>query len=201
MASLARSRERLKMKDRLEGFIRDNKKEFDQFDPPAAVWQKIEKQLDEQRVNSLSTSVKPVKMVRLSVLLKVAATVVVVLCAGLWGYQYQKKQSSDIANIDPQLAKQQVHYATLIEVKRSELKTIEKAEPQLYSEFSSEIRKMEDSYQKLKKDLPGSPNQEETVKAMIRNLQIQTELLNQQLNIIQQINQVKKEQKHETQSI
>ncbi|MBC7758949.1 MAG: hypothetical protein H7069_08840, partial [Phormidesmis sp. FL-bin-119] len=68
-------------------------------------------------------------------------------------------------------------------------------------EFSSEIRKMDASYQKLKSDLPGSPNQEETVKAMIRNLQIQTELLNQQLSIIQQINNVKKEQKNGTQQI
>jgi hypothetical protein len=189
------------MKERLENFIRDNKKEFDQFDPPAAVWEKIEKQLDEKRLNSSSAGNKAEKVVRLSFLLKVAATVIIVLGAGLWGYQYQKKESADLSNIDPQLAKQQVYYASVIETKRRELKQIEKEEPQLYSEFSSEIRKMETSYQKLKSDLPGSPNQEETVKAMIRNLQIQTELLNQQLNIIQQINNVKKEQKHETQQI
>ena len=181
------------MKDRLENFIRDNKKEFDQFDAPAALWEKIEQQLDEKRINSSSPGRKE-KVVRLSFLLKVAATIIVVLGVGLWGYQYQKAESADLSNIDPQLAKQQVHYANLIEVKRSELKQIEKEEPQLYSEFSSEIRKMDASYQKLKSDLPGSPNQEETVKAMIRNLQIQTELLNQQLSIIQQINKVKKEQ-------
>ncbi len=189
------------MKDRLENFIRDNKKEFDQFDAPAAVWDKIEKQLNEKGINSLSAGGKKEKVVRLSLLLKIAATIIVVLGVGLWGYQYQKKESTDLSNIDPQLAKQQVHYANLIEVKRSELKQIEKEEPQLYSEFSSEIRKMDASYQKLKSDLPGSPNQEETVKAMIRNLRIQTELLNQQLNIIQQINNVKKEQKNGTQQI
>lgn len=188
------------MKDRLENFIRDNKKEFDQFDPPAAVWEKIEQQLDEKRINSSSAGNKKEKVVRLSFLLKIAATIIVVLGVGLWGYQYQERESADLSNIDPQLAKQQIHYASLIEVKRTELKQIEKEEPQLYSEFSSEIRKMDASYQKLKSDLPGSPNQEETVKAMIRNLQIQTELLNQQLGIIQQINKVKKEQ-NETQQI
>jgi hypothetical protein len=36
---------------------------------------------------------------------------------------------------------------------------------------------------------------------MIRNLQIQIELLNQQLEIIQQINQLKKEQGDDTQNI
>jgi len=188
------------MKDRLENFIRDNKKEFDQFDAPAALWERIEKQLDEKGINS-SIAGKKEKVVRLSFLLKIAATIIVVLGVGFWGYQHHKRESSDLSNIDPQLAKQQIHYATLIEVKRSELKQIEKEEPQLYSEFASEIRKMDASYQMLKSDLPGSPNQEETVKAMIRNLQIQTELLNQQLSIIQQINNVKKEQKNETQQI
>lgn len=189
------------MKDRLENFIRDNKKEFDQFEPPAALWEKIEQKLDENRINSLSTGIKKDKVVRLSILLKIAATIIVVLGVGVLGYQYQKEESADLSNIDPQLAKQQVHYASLIEAKQNELKQIEKAEPQLYSEFSSEIRKMDASYQKLKNDLPASPNQEETVKAMIRNLQLQTELLNQQLSIIQQINNVKKEQKNETQQI
>ena len=60
---------------------------------------------------------------------------------------------------------------------------------------------MDANFQKLKQDLPASPNQEETVKAMIRNLQIQIELLNQQLEIIQQINQLKKEQGDDTQNI
>jgi len=188
------------MKDRLESFIRNNKKEFDQFDPPPALWDKIEKQLDE-KFDLSQAGAKKGKVVRLSFLLKVAATIIIVLGVGLWGYQYQKKESTELSNIDPQLAKQQVHYASLIEVKRSELKQIEKEEPQLYSEFSSEIRKMDASYQKLKSDLPGSPNQEETVKAMIRNLQIQTELLTQQLSIIEQINNVKKEQKNGTQQI
>ncbi|MGB4399994.1 MAG: hypothetical protein WBJ10_11535 [Daejeonella sp.] len=189
------------MKDRLENFIRDNKKEFDQYDAPPALWEKIEKRLDEMETDSASSGTKKVKVVRLSSLLNLAATIIIVLGVGLWGYQYQKNESSDLSNIDPQLAKQQIHYTNLIETKRNELKQIEKQEPQLYSEFSAEIRKMDANYQNLKSDLPGSPNQEETVKAMIRNLQIQTELLNQQLSIIQQINNVKKEQKNETQQI
>lgn len=189
------------MKDRLEDFIKENKKDFDQFEPPLSLWDKIEKQLDEKQMAMSSAPVKKEKLIRLSFLLKMAATIAIVACAGLWVYQYQYKQSVDLSKIDPQLAKQQIHYASLIEMKRNELKSIEKEEPQLYNEFSSEIKKMDASYQKLKSDLPASPNQEETVKAMIQNLQIQTELLNQQLNIIQQINKVKKEQKHETQNI
>lgn len=130
-------------------------------------------------------------VIKLSMLLKIAATVIVVFSAGLILWRYQQNQVSNISNISPKLSKQQIHYASMIEVKQSELKRIEKEEPHLYQEFSEEIGKMEENYQKLKSDLPTSPNQEETVKAMIRNLQTQIEVLNQQLTIIKQINELK----------
>lgn len=184
------------MRDRIENFVKENKSGFEQFEPPAGLWGRIEKQLDKQHEKQL----RPERSIRLSYLLKLVATVVIVLAAGLFLWHYQQKEASSISNIDPHLAKQQVHYASLIEIKRTELKRIEKEEPQLYQEFSSEIKKMEDSYQKLKNDLPTSPNQGETVKAMIRNLQIQIKVLNQQLTIMQQINEFKKQQ-NETQAI
>ena len=190
------------MKERLESFVRDNKKDFDQFEPLAGLWDRIEKQLDEKKIGmQVEDGLKKEKVVRVSFLLKVAATIIPLLFAGLWFYQYQVRQSTELSNIDPKLAKQQIHYASLIELKRSELKRIENEEPQLYKEFSSEIKKMDLNYQKLKNELPASPNQEETVKAMIQNLQIQTELLNQQLQIIQQINQIKKDNEYGNQDI
>jgi hypothetical protein len=190
------------MKEKLENFIKDNRADFDQFEAPANLWDKIEKQLDERQIGTSPNKIlKRERVVRLSFLLKLAASIIPLLFAGIWFYQYQFKQSSYLSNINPQLAQQQVYYASMIEVKRSELKRIEKEEPLLYQEFSDEIKKMDVNFQKLKKDLPASPNQEETVKAMIRNLQIQIELLNQQLEIIQQINQLKKEQRDDTQNI
>lgn len=185
------------MEERLENFIRNNKKDFNQCEPPAGLWEKIENELKEKKI----THLKKTRVVKLSFLLKMAASVTIIVAAGLFLLQYQYKQATDLANIDPALAKQQMHYASVIETKRDELKQIEKQEPQLYQEFSSEIRKMDESYQRLKNDLPSSPNQEETVKAMIRNLQIQTEVLSQQLNVIKQINDSKKQEKDETQSI
>jgi hypothetical protein len=188
------------MNEKLERFVKDHKKDFDQFEPPADLWNKIENQLDEKQIE-FKAEIKKAGLIRNSFLLKIAATIIPLIIAGLWFYQYQIKQLTELSNINPGMAKQQVHYASLIEIKRTELKQMEKEEPQLYLEFLSEIKKMDENYQKLKNELPASPNQEETVKAMIRNLQIQTELLNQQLQIIQQIDQLKKEQKNEAQNI
>ncbi|MBC7743859.1 MAG: hypothetical protein H7096_02015 [Flavobacterium sp.] len=184
------------MEKRLEDFIRDNKKDFNDAVPPDGLWEKIGKKLEEQN----SSRLKNAKVVKLSLILQIAASVSIVIAASMFLWQYQYKQATDLANIDPALARQQLHYASVIEIKRSELRSLEKEEPQLYNEFSSEIRKMDESYQRLVKDLPESPNQEETVKAMIQNLQTQTEVLNQQLIVIKQINDSKK-QDNETQSI
>lgn len=185
------------MEERIEDFIRDNKKDFDQCEPPVGLWEKIERELEEKE----KLQPKKTKVVNLNFLLTIAASLTLFVAAALFLWQYQNNQITDLANIDPALAKQQLHYSSVIETKRLELKRIEKEEPQLYQEFSSEMKKMDESYQRLKEDLPGSPNQEETVKAMIRNLQIQAEVLGQQLEVIKQINDSKKQQNNETQSI
>ena len=189
------------MSKRLEHFIQDNKKDFDLYEPPADLWDRIDSQLLKAEVEKETP--KKEKVIRLSILLKIAATVVIVLSLGLLFWKNQRLDSAhpSLSSIDPQMAQQQVQYASLIEIKRSELKRIEKEEPELYRTFSAELKKMDASYEKLKSELPESPNQERTVRAMIRNLQIQLEVLNQQLIIIQQINQFKKEQKDEAQII
>lgn len=186
------------MSDRLENFIKNNKKEFEGFEPPENLWARIEKQLDEYP--AIPAKKEPA-VIRISVLIRAAATIIIIITAGLFLWRYQYQNTADISSINTKLGKQQLHYASLIEEKRSEIKLIEKQDPQLYKEFSSEIKAMDENYQKLKNDLSTSPNQEETVKAMIRNMQIQIQVLNQQLKVIEQVNQLKKEAKNETQSI
>ena len=88
-----------------------------------------------------------------------------------------------------------MQYTSLIATKRTELKTIAKSDPELYKEFSAEIAKMDSTYKKLNNDLATSPNQEDVLRAMIRNLQIQTDVLSQQLNVIEQFNEFKNPKK------
>ena len=94
-----------------------------------------------------------------------------------------------------------MHYASLVQNQRKELRSIAKTDPDLYKEFSGEIAKMDSTYNRLNKDLATSPNRERVLRAMIRNLQIQSEILNQQLEVIEQINQTKKEQSNDTRNI
>ena len=181
----------------LEDFIRQNKQAFNGQEPDADLWLKIEKRLPEHL-----TANQPEKTFTLGFVLRVAAIVMVVMGAGFIFYlQKQQQQPIDLARINPEYARQQVKYASEVESKRSELKAIAKSDPELYREFNSEIIKMDSTYKKLNKELVASPNQERVLRAMIRNLQIQTELLNQQLEVIEQYNQTKKQDYHGTKNI
>jgi len=187
------------MSKRLEDFIKMNRDEFDDLEPSADLWAKIEKHLSVGRGTEKSAEAKTFS---LGFVLRVAATVVLVMGIGFALYlRNEKSGQMDLAAIDPLYAQQQVQYTSLIETKRSELKTMAKSDPQLYREFSNEIAKMDSAYKKLNDELAGSPNQEKVLHAMIRNLQLQTEILGQQLNVAEQFNKMKREQKDERKNI
>ena len=183
--------------ERLEKFIRDNRKEFEEFEPPAYLWDKIEADLDEKEKNKPHKD----KVVKLKFVIRFAAAIVLISTFGLLYLKYSIKGSVDVASIDPELAEQQSHYVSVIEYKQEKLIQIKDQEPQLYREFSSELEKLQVNYKKLQKDLKTSPNQEVTLKAMIRNLQAQSEVLNQQLTVIQQLKQLKLDQSNENKGI
>lgn len=187
------------MSKRLEDFMKANRKEFDDLEPSADLWSRIEKHLPAE---GTAPQKKEAKTFSLAFVLKVAASIIIVMGVGFFVYvRNEKKQPLDYASINPAYAKQQMHYTSLVESKRSELRSLTQDDPEMYKEFSAELAKMDSTYKKLNAELANSPNRELVLQAMIRNLQAQTEVLNQQLNVIQHYNQMKKEQENENKSI
>ncbi len=186
------------MSKRLEDFIKQNRAEFDDLEPTVNLWYSIEEQLNTKEVIPAK---REAKTFTLAFVMRLAAIIVVVMAVGFVFYVRSVGNRVDIAKINPEYAKEQMHYASLVQNKRTELKVLAKNDPQLYNEFSGEIAKMDSTYKKLYKDLATSPNQDLVLRAMIRNLQIQTEVLNQQLQVIEQFNQMKKAQTHESKNI
>jgi septal ring factor EnvC (AmiA/AmiB activator) len=187
------------MSKRLEDFVKSNREQFDDLEPSAERWTRIEKHLPAE---GAIPQKREAKMFSLSFVLKVAASVIIVMGVAFALYiRNEKSKGVDLASINPVYAKQQVQYASMVESKMSQLKTLTKNDPEMYKEFSKEIAKMDSTYKRLNRDLATSPNQEYVLKAMIRNLQIQTQVLNQQLYIIEQYNQMKKDPQNDTQDI
>ena len=129
------------MMSRLEDYLKENRKQMDEFEPPVGLWARIEKELDQQQR-------KKTPVVKLRSFISIAAMFIVVLSAGL--FFFNKKQRVDISDINPDLARQQISYISLIADKRSELDQIKREEPELYREFSSDINKVEKIISSLK---------------------------------------------------
>ena len=103
-----------------------------------------------------------------------------------------KATDNNSSEMNSEMKEEMYHYAKIVEIKHKELKTIEKDEPLLYRQFSSDVSKLDSVYHGLQHQLPKNPNREQILEAMIQNLQLQMELLNHQLDIIKQINHSKK---------
>lgn len=199
------------MSKRIEKFIQDHRAEFDSEEPSPMIWQKLEKELIPAAGKA---KVVPIKSSISMVVLRWSAAAAILLLAGLGVYhlvvqpknngvdgpQVAKQTTAEgspkdaelLKDINPTYAKEVYHFTQLIELKQSELKQLEKDNPALYKQFTCDINRLDSSYITLKKELPNNPNREQLLEAMIQNLRLQTELLNQQLQIIQQIKQSKK---------
>jgi hypothetical protein len=175
------------MSEKLENFIKSNKSAFDNKEAPAGLWDKLDKQLDEH-CKAQEKKIRRIKFYNFS---RIAAVFIVVLAFGfLWG-KYQKEEATNLENINPVFAAKEVQFSSLIADKRAELKDLKKVDPQLYQTFKNEQIKLDEEYKSLQKELLNSPNQDRIVKAMIRNLQSQIDLLNKQLNITKEVKQFK----------
>lgn len=186
------------MSNQLEQFVRDNRDQFDSDEPSPQVWKKLEKQLSPQKKEKKQGKVFAMRFLRLSV----AAAIIILAGFGVYSLLKSDKKGIDTAQtttlapgsnedilnkINPAYAKEVYHFTQLIELKQSELKQLEKDNPQLYKQFLGDINKLDSSYNALKKELPDNPNREQLLEAMIQNLRLQADLLNQQLEIIHQI--------------
>ncbi|POY36905.1 hypothetical protein C3K47_07515 [Solitalea longa] len=173
------------MKDRLESFVEEHRDEFDVYEPNPQVWRSIEKTMRNEP-----------KVLKLSFNWRIAAAIALIIGFGFTVFRVANRtpQPEDsLAKINPEYAQTAYHMAALIDIKRDELKQIQKEQPELYQEFSGDLERLDKNYQAMKIQLGGAANQETVVEAMIQNLQLQIDLLNQQLTIIQRINNKNKQ--------
>ena len=177
--------------ENIEKFISANRKDFDDAFPPDGIWENVKNSLNDELA---ITRKKKILFIR--TIASVAAMLVLVFAAGILLYKARASRL-DYSTIDPLLAKQQIEYDSLVQEKRETLFTMASDKPKLYQEFSTVIDNMQRNYKQLKTELRQSPNKELTLEAMINNLKIQIEVLNQQLEILNAIHQREKKTPYE----
>ncbi|MDR6564469.1 MULTISPECIES: hypothetical protein [unclassified Arcicella] len=178
-------------KTKIERFIRDNRENFDQFEIPVGLWDKIDKglgNLDAFPGETPFVEKKKIIVFKQKYWALAAGLAILIGCYFIHDLGFKSENTDKIiATVSPEYGDKMVKYASLIETKREEIRQIEAHDPVLYKEFATEIEKLNKDYQNLKAELPQTPNQEELVQAMIQNLQVQLDILNRQLSIIQKI--------------
>lgn len=172
------------MSTKIEDFIKENKREFDTERPSGNLWGKIEEELNKKNKK---------KGFNIQLWMGIAASVLVVLSVTTFYTMHRQKNHLSVADVNPAYASKQVKFSSLIEQKRDSLQVFETSNPELYHKFSSDLEKLSHAYESLRKDLPASPNQQVIVREMVKNLELQLELVSQQLTIISQVSEYKKE--------
>ncbi len=172
------------MSHQLEEFVKNNKKQFDSEGPSPELWKRIEAGLDQK---------KPRKTIRMYQWMSIAALLLISLGVYFSSSFSPTKKAVQLADVNPEIARKSVHFASLIEEKKDSLQVYAKDNPELYQSFTSDMEKLDKDFHQLQQQLQNSPNQKTIVRAMMKNLEIQLQVLNQQLLIINQVNQYNKE--------
>lgn len=168
------------MSREIEDFIRNNKSAFDTETPGEHLWFKMEQQLKQAEQK------KPVRYLWISI-----AASLLVVCSIAYMYIQKDQNGNTLAQVSPVQAQKQVRFTSLIEKKTDSLQVYAAENPELYQKFSSDLERIQADYDLLKQDLVKSPNQEFTIRAMEKNLELQLQVVSQQLEIINQVRQVK----------
>ena len=180
---------------KLEKFIGDNRKEFDDEVPSVAVWQNIAAGLAEKQQKKFILTPLYKWSIAASILLTAGITIFLMLNNKKPTGNFTasvKTDSAANANNAPDNTPEVNEFAKLVTLKQEELKALAPEQPELYKKFTTDINQLDSSYKSLKGQLSVTPNREILIEAMIQNLQLQLNVLNKQLNIINQIKQSKK---------
>jgi hypothetical protein len=182
----------------LEQFIQNNREAFDNCEAPTGLWDKIDGSLGKEVVQKTESDEIIIKFKKSSIsklkIWTMAASLTLLIGYLSVFYLNNKSDSTEqiVAEVAPQYGDKMVQYTSLIESKREEIKQIKNHDPVMYKEFATEIENLNQDYQSLQTELSQTPNQEDLVKAMVQNLQVQLDILNRQLKIIEKVKEYQK---------
>jgi hypothetical protein len=184
------------MKNKLERFVNEHRDSFDSELPAGDVWDAVDiTPRPKGKIIAFFTRTR----VAVSLLLLINAAIIFVLL--------ERKPASTVTATPAHAATEQApdnnkenisehtleQISKVVEVKQAALKEIKSANPLLYKKFTGAWKELNIVYKELEKELGTHPNKEELLEAMIQNLSLQQELLNQQLSIYQKVKQQKNE--------
>jgi hypothetical protein len=185
------------MSSDLEKFIQKNRNDFDDANPSGKVWEGIEKTLPVKKQTKVFTIRDIYKW-------SAAAAIFFITLTSVY-FLFIKKNSSvnkpetptvrseqnenpsrldNFNSVSIEFASQFKEATKEVENRQQELRSAIANNPELYKKFQADLNTLDSSYRLLKEQASQSINGDVIIKAMIQNLQLQSELLGRQLMII-----------------
>lgn len=188
------------MKDKLKDFVNEHREEFDTFEPRPDLWQDISKELPQKKTARI-ISLTYARM------WQYAAVVALLIAVGFVIRQYLPAGSGTdntneiavvaIENIAPQMVEVETYYTSLINEKKAQMGNFDLKALGINDNLQQDIATLDSAYARLKTELLTTPNKDQIVDAMIQNLQLRMEILNQQVKTLEEIRKIKQQTKNE----
>lgn len=188
------------MKDKLKDFVNEHRDEFDTFEPRPDLWQDISKELPQKKIARVIS-------LTYARVWQYAAVVALLIAVGFVIRQYipadtgrGPAQEIPVASLDkvaPQIAEAEAYYTSIINEKKAQMGNFDLKALGIKDNLQQDISILDSAYAKLKTELLTTPNKEQIIDAMIQNLQLRMEILNQQVKTLEEIRKIKQQTKHE----
>jgi len=184
----------------LETAISDQREAMDDQETPEELWGKISDSLDADRQQDAEEQPSG-KVVEMRVLWRYAAAVALLMGTLLTAQHLYLTQetpipsSPEIAEVTDgeennpleELEQTEAYYTSLISEKKGQIRQYATDNPALYADFQQEVETLDSMYRELKIELYESQGSHRVMSALIENLQLRIDILNQQLNILEKI--------------
>ena len=185
------------MSSDLEKFIRKNRGDFDDADPSGKVWMNIEQSLPVKKDAKRFTLKDIYKWSAAAAIFFIALTSVYFLFIRKTPGNDPEKTSTvktgtgenpsrpdNFNSLSIEYAAEFKEAEQAVVVRQKELRAAIANDPELYRKFQQDLNTLDSSYRLLREQASQSMNGDVIIKAMIQNLQLQSELLGRQLMII-----------------
>jgi len=192
------------MSSDLEKFIRKNRGDFDDADPSNKVWKNIERSLPVKKEAKHFTIRDIYKWSAAAAIFFIALTSVYFLfikkapsnepegtSTVKTGTEENSSRLDNFNSISIEYAAEFKEAEQAVQDRQKELRTAIANDPALYRKFQQDLNTLDSSYRLLREQASQSINGDVIIKAMIQNLQLQSELLSRQLMIIHEFKTTK----------
>lgn len=188
------------MSNELEKFIRKNRDDFDDANPSGNVWKRIEGSLPPQKRAKRFTITDVYKWSAAAAVFFIALTSAYFVFIREYSHetspvsnepQTSPSRNDNMNSISLEFVTEFKEATAEVQNRQRELRSAIANNPELYKKFQLDLNTLDSSYRLLREQAGQSVNPDVIIKAMIQNLQMQSELLGRQLMIIKEFKTTK----------